>query len=54
MPVDVGVLGKGRRRVVALADGRTSGPGYPAELLPVAAAGGQLVRSTGTAVADLR
>ena len=53
-PLDVGAVGEGRRRVVALASGRAVGPGFSAELLPVGAADWQLVRSGGTAVADLR
>jgi Protein of unknown function (DUF3237) len=54
-PLDVGAIAEGRRRVVGLLSGRADGPdGFSAELLPTGAADWQLVRSSGTAVADLR
>lgn len=53
-PIDVGETGEGRRRIVALTSGRASGPALSAELLPTGAADWQLVRDSGTAVADLR
>jgi hypothetical protein len=54
-PVDVGDTPQGHRRVVALTGGRAEGPQLTAELVAAAgAADWQLVRPSGTAVADLR
>jgi hypothetical protein len=53
-PIDVGATPRGRRRVVALTGGHAEGPGFNAELLPGTAADWQVVRPSGTAVADLR
>jgi hypothetical protein len=53
-PVDLGDTPQGRRRVVALTGGRAEGPALSADLLPGTAADWQVVRPSGTAVADLR
>jgi hypothetical protein len=53
-PVDVGDTPQGRRRVVALTGGRADGPELTAELVAGSAADWQLVRPSGSAVADLR
>lgn len=53
-PVDLGETPQGRRRIVALTGGRAEGPALSADLVPEAAADWQLVRPSGTAVADLR
>jgi uncharacterized protein DUF3237 len=53
-PVDVGDTPQGRRRIVALTGGRAEGPALSADLLPAGAADWQLVRPSGSAVADLR
>jgi hypothetical protein len=53
-PLDVGATPQGRRRVVALTGGRAHGPGFSAELVSGTAADWQVVRPSGTAVADLR
>jgi hypothetical protein len=54
VPVDLGDTPQGRRRVVALTGGRAEGPELSADLLPEAAADWQILRPSGTAVADLR
>lgn len=53
-PLDLGETPQGRRRVVALTSGRAEGPALSADLVPQAAADWQVVRPSGTAVADLR
>jgi hypothetical protein len=52
-PLDAGDTPQGHRRIIALTGGRAEGPAFSAGLL-APAADWQVVRSTGTAVADLR
>jgi hypothetical protein len=52
-PIDIGDTPGGRRRIIALTGGRAEGPALRADLLPTSA-DWQVVRTTGTAVADLR
>jgi hypothetical protein len=52
-PIDLGDTPQGRRRIIALTGGRAEGPALRANLLPTSA-DWQVVRPTGTAVADLR
>jgi Protein of unknown function (DUF3237) len=54
VPDDLGETPQGRRRVVALTGGRAEGPALSAELVAGTAADWQVVRPSGTAVADLR
>jgi hypothetical protein len=53
-PLDLGDTPQGRRRIIALTAGRAEGPDLRAELVPGSAADWQLVRPSGSAVADLR
>jgi hypothetical protein len=53
-PLDLGDTPQGRRRIIALTAGRAEGPGLRAELVAGSAADWQLVRPSGSAVADLR
>jgi muconolactone delta-isomerase len=53
-PVDVGDTPQGRRRIIPLARGHAVGPYFDAELLPAGGADWQLVRTSGSSVADIR
>jgi muconolactone delta-isomerase len=53
-PVDLGDTPQGHRRIVALTGGRAEGPGFHAELLPTGGADWQIVRPSGSSVADIR
>jgi hypothetical protein len=53
-PIDLGATPQGHRRIVALTGGRAEGPGFHAELLPAGGADWQIVRPSGTSVADIR
>jgi hypothetical protein len=53
-PVDLGDTPQGHRRIVALTRGRAEGPGFHAELLPTAGADWQILRPSGSSVADIR
>jgi hypothetical protein len=53
-PVDLGDTPQGRRRIVALTGGRAEGPDFNAELLATGGADWQLVRASGSSVADIR
>jgi hypothetical protein len=53
-PVDLGDTPQGHRRIVALTGGRAEGPGFHAELLPTAGADWQILRPSGSSVADIR
>ena len=54
VPVDLGDTPQGRRRIVALTGGRAEGPGFSAELLARGGADWQIVRPSGSSVADIR
>ena len=53
-PIDLGDTPQGHRRIIALTGGRAEGPGFHAELLPAGAADWQIVRPSGSSVADIR
>jgi hypothetical protein len=53
-PVDLGETPQGRRRIVALTGGRAEGAGFKAELLATAGADWQVLRPSGSSVADIR
>ena len=53
-PVDVGDTPQGHRRIVALTGGRAEGPDFHAELLATGGADWQIVRPSGSSVADIR
>jgi muconolactone delta-isomerase len=53
-PLDLGDTPAGHRRVVAMTGGRAEGADFHAELLAGASADWQIVRATGSAVADVR
>jgi hypothetical protein len=53
-PLDLGDTPQGRRRIIAFAGGRAEGPGLRADLVPGGGADWQLVRPSGSAVADIR
>lgn len=53
-PVDLGDTPHGHRRIVALTGGRAEGPHFHAELLPAGGADWQILRPTGSSVADIR
>jgi hypothetical protein len=53
-PVDLGDTPRGHRRIIAFTGGRAQGPGFRARLLPAAGADWQLVRPSGSAIADIR
>jgi hypothetical protein len=53
-PIDLGDTPQGHRRIVALTGGRAEGPDFNAELLATGGADWQLVRASGSSVADIR
>jgi hypothetical protein len=53
-PIDLGDTPQGHRRIVALAGGRAEGADFHAELLATGGADWQIVRPSGSAVADIR
>jgi hypothetical protein len=53
-PLDLGDTPQGRRRIVALTGGRAEGPDFNAELLATGGADWQILRRTGSSVADIR
>src|SRR5881392_3640573 len=53
-PVDLGDTPQGHRRIVALTGGRAEGPDFHAELLAAGGADWQIVRPSGSSVADIR
>jgi hypothetical protein len=53
-PLDVGDTPQGRRRIIAFTGGRAEGPGLRAELVAGGGADWQVVRPSGSAVADIR
>jgi muconolactone delta-isomerase len=53
-PIDLGDTPQGHRRIVALTGGRAEGPGFHAELLATGGADWQIVRPSGSSVADIR
>ena len=53
-PIDLGDTPRGHRRIVALTGGRAEGPDFNAELLATGGADWQLVRASGSSVADIR
>jgi hypothetical protein len=53
-PVDLGDTPQGHRRIIPLTRGRASGPHVNAELLPAGGADWQIVRASGSSVADIR
>jgi hypothetical protein len=52
--VDLGDTPQGHRRIVALTGGRADGPDFHAELLATGGADWQIVRPSGSSVADIR
>jgi hypothetical protein len=54
VPIDLGVTPQGHRRIVALTGGRAEGPDFHAELLAMGGADWQIVRPSGSSVADIR
>jgi hypothetical protein len=53
-PADLGDTPQGHRRIVALTGGRAEGANFSAELLATAGADWQLLRPSGSSVADIR
>src|SRR4051812_42001832 len=53
-PVDLGDTPQGRRRIIPLTRGRAEGEGFHAELVPSGGADCQIVRPSGSSVADIR
>jgi muconolactone delta-isomerase len=53
-PVDLGDTPQGNRRIIPLTRGHAAGPYFDAELLPAGGADWQIVRSSGSSVADIR
>jgi len=53
-PVDLGDTPQGHRRIIPLARGHAAGPYFDAELLPAGGADWQIVRASGSSVADIR
>ena len=53
-PVDIGDTPQGHRRIVPFTRGRAAGPYFDAELLPAGGADWQIVRASGSSVADIR
>jgi Protein of unknown function (DUF3237) len=53
-PLDLGETPQGHRRIVALTGGRAEGPDLNAELLAAGCADWQILRPTGSSVADIR
>src|ERR1700748_1158223 len=53
-PIDLGHTPQGHRRILALKGGRAEGPIFHAELLATGGADWQLVRPSGSSVADIR
>jgi hypothetical protein len=54
VPVELGDTPQGRRRIVALTGGRAEGPNFRAQLLAIGGADWQIVRPSGSSVADIR
>jgi hypothetical protein len=52
--IDLGHTPQGHRRIVALTRGRADGPDFNAELLATGGADWQIVRPSGSSVADIR
>jgi len=53
-PVDIGDTPQGHRRIIPLTRGHAAGPYFDAELLPAGGADWQIVRASGSSVADIR
>jgi hypothetical protein len=53
-PVDLGDTPEGHRRIVAWTGGRAVGPGFRAEVLATGGADWQIVRPSGSSIADIR
>jgi hypothetical protein len=53
-PVDLGDTPQGHRRIIPLTRGHAAGPYFDAELLPTGGADWQIVRASGSSVADIR
>jgi hypothetical protein len=53
-PIDLGDTPQGHRRIIALTGGRAEGPGFKAELLGTGGADWQILRPSGSSVADIR
>jgi hypothetical protein len=53
-PVDLGDTPQGHRRIIPFTRGRAVGPYFDAELLPAGGADWQIVRASGSSVADIR
>src|SRR3979490_3263585 len=53
-PVDLGGPPQGHRRIIPLTRGHAAGPYFDAELLPAGGADWQIVRASGSSVADIR
>jgi hypothetical protein len=53
-PTDLGHTPQGHRRILALTGGRAEGTGFHAELLATGGADWQIVRPSGSSVADIR
>src|SRR2546429_8919003 len=53
-PVDIGDTPQGHRRIIPLTRGHAAGPYFDAELLPTGGADWQIVRASGSSVADIR
>src|SRR3954464_15514921 len=51
---DLGHTPQGHRRILPLTGGRAEGAGFPAELLATGGADWQIVRPSGSSVADIR
>src|SRR6267142_545078 len=53
-PVDIGDTPQGHRRIIPLTRGHAAGPYFDAELLPAGGADWQILRASGSTVADIR
>jgi hypothetical protein len=53
-PVDLGDTPQGHRRIIPLTRGHAAGAYFDAELLPAGGADWQIVRASGSSVADIR
>jgi hypothetical protein len=53
-PVDLGDTPKGHRRIIPLTRGHAAGPYFDAELLSAGGADWQILRASGSSVADIR
>jgi Protein of unknown function (DUF3237) len=53
-PVDLGDTPQGHRRIIPFTRGHAAGPYFDAELLPAGGADWQIVRASGSSVADIR